>query len=127
MIGIYRSAFVISLLAVVLIAAIACADTVYLKNGGKINGKVIKDDGRLVTIDVGAGTVVQNKADIVRVRVEAEILKPKEQEVLKTVEEESATPMIDTRKTKKGILGMAEGVVDTAFSILKFDFLKKDK
>ena len=127
MIGTYRSAFVISLLAVVLIAATACADTVYLKNGGKINGKVIKDDGRVVTIDVGAGTVVQNKTDIVRVRVEAEILKPKEQEVLKTVEEDSATPMIDTRKTKKGILGMAEGVVDTAFSILKFDFLKKDK
>jgi len=127
MIGIYRSAFVISLLAAILITATACADTVYLKNGGKINGKVIKDDGRVVTIDVGAGTVVQNKSDIVRVRVEAEILKPKEQEALKTVEEDSATPMMDTRKTKKGILGMAEGVVDTAFSILKFDFLKKDK
>ena len=127
MIGILRNAFVISLLAIFLIAATAGADTVYLKNGGKIQGKVIKDDGRIVMIDVGAGTVVQNKADIVRIRAEAEFLQPKEPAALKPAEEESATPMIDTKKTKKGILGIVEGVVDTAFSILKFDFLKKNK
>ncbi len=127
MIGIIRNAFVISILATVLIASAAGADTVYLKNGGKIKGKVIKDNGQVVTIDIGGGTVVQNKADIVRIRVEAEVLQPKEPEVSKTAEEVSATPMIDTKKTKKGVFGMVEGVVDTAFSILKFDFLKKDK
>ena len=127
MIGILRNVLIVSLLSIVLVAAIASADTFYLKNGGKIKGKVVKDDGRLVTIDIGGGTVVQNKADIVRVRMETEALQLKEPEVSKTVEEESATPMIDTKKTKKGLFGMVEGVVDTAFSILKFDFLKKDK
>ena len=127
MIGILRSAFVILILAIVLIADTAFADTMYLKNGGKIKGRVIKDDGRTVTMDIGGGTIVQNKADIVRMRMEAEILEPKEPEVLKAAEDDSATPMIDTKKTKKWLFGMVEGVLDTAFSILKFDFLKKDK
>jgi hypothetical protein len=127
MTGMLRNAFVISLLAVALIAATAGADTIYLKNGGKVKGKVVKDDGLVVTIDIGSGTVVQNKADIVRIRAEAEFLEPKKPEAVKVDEEESATPMIDTKKNKKGLFGMVEGVVDTAFSILKFDFLKKDK
>ena len=108
-------------------SALAFADTIYLKNGGKITGKVVKDTGVTVTIDIGGGTVVQNKTDIVRIKTEAEVLKPKESEALEAAEEESATPMLDTKKTKKGIFGMVEGVVDTAFSILKFDFLKKNK
>ena len=127
MTGIFRRAFVVLFLAAVLIAATACADTVYLKNGGKIKGKVVKDDGQTVTMDIGAGTVVQNKSDIVRIRMEKEALQLKETEALKVAEEESATPMLDTKKTKKGVFGIVEGVVDTAFSILKFDFLKKDK
>jgi len=105
----------------------ASADIIYLKNGGKINGKVIRDDGNTVTVDIGGGTVVQNKSDIVRMKTEAEFLQPKEMKTPKTAVEEPATPMFDTNKTKKGLFGMIGGVVDTAFSILKFDFLKKEK
>ncbi|MCX5680325.1 MAG: hypothetical protein NTZ95_06740 [Candidatus Omnitrophica bacterium] len=123
----HRSIPACLLLFAILLAGIAGADTVYLKNGGRIIGKVIKDNGSMVTINIDGGTVVQNKADIVRIKTEAETLQPKESEVLKTAEEESATPMLDTKKTKKGLFGMVEGVVDTAFSILKFDFIKKSK
>jgi len=115
------------LLSLVFIAATAFADTVYLNNGGRITGKVIKDNGPTVTIDLGSGTVVLNKSDIARIKIDEEVLQPKETQATETAEEESATPMLDTKKTKKGIVGMVEGVVDTAFSILKFDFLKKDK
>lgn len=105
----------------------ASADTIYLKNGGKISGSVIRDNGQTVTVDIGGGTVVQNKSDIVRIKTEAEFLQPKEAAALKAAEEESATPMLDTKKTKKGLFGIVGGVVDTAFSIIKFDFLKKEK
>ena len=121
-----RSAMVFLLLSAVILAGMAGADTIYLKNGGKINGKVIKDNGQTVTIDIGGGTAVQNKTDIVRVKTE-EVLRPKESEAFKAAEGESATPMLDTKKTKPGFFGIVEGVVDTAFSVLKFDFLKKDK
>lgn len=103
------------------------ADTIFLKNGGKISGKVIKDSGKTVTIDIGGGTVVQNKADIVRIKTEEGSLQPKESAAFKAAEEESATPMLDTKKARKGPFGFIGGIVDTAFSILKFDFLKKDK
>jgi hypothetical protein len=116
------------LLLVVLIAPVSSnADTIYLKNGGKISGKVIKDNGSTVTIDIGGGTVVQNKNDIVRIKTESETLRSKESEALEAAEQESATPMLDTKKGKKGVFGIVSGVVDTAFSILKFDFLKKDR
>jgi hypothetical protein len=109
-------------------AASSYADTVYLNNGGKISGKIVKDDGSTVTVDIGGGTVVQNKSDIARIKKEEEVLLPiKESEAIKQAEQESATPMLDTKKDRKGIAGMVGGIVDTAFSILKFDFLKKDK
>ena len=127
MVSIFRGALIISVLSAVLIAATAGADTVFLKNGGKINGKILKENAKTVTIDIGGGTVVQNKTDIVRIKTDAGTLKPKEAKAIEAAEEESATPMLDTKKTKKGLFGMVEGVVDTAFSILKFDFLKKDK
>ena len=127
MIGIFRNAFVISLLAIILITTISGADMIYLKNGGKLTGKVVKDNGSVVIIDIGGGTVVQNKADIVRIKTDANALKPKEPEALEDASEEPTTPMLDTKKTKKGLFGVVGGVVDTAFSILKFDFLKKDK
>jgi hypothetical protein len=127
MIGILRDAIIVSFLSVVLITAAADADTVYLKNGGKITGTVIKESAGTVTIDIGGGTVVQNKSDIVRIKTDADALRPKESEALKAAEEESATPMLDTKKNRKGLFGIVGGVVDTAFSILKFDFLKKDK
>jgi len=127
MVVLRRSMLASFLLSLIFIAGVVSADTIYLKNGGKISGKVIKDNGQTVTIDIGGGTAVQNKSDIVRIKTEEETLQPKEAEALKAAEEESATPMLDTKKTKKGIFGIAEGVVDTAFSILKFDFLKKDK
>lgn len=122
-----RSMLVFITVFAVLFAGMAGADTIYLKNGGKISGKVIKDNGKTVTINIGGGTVVQNKADIVRIKTEAAELQPKESEALEGAEEESATPMLDTRKSGKGLFGILGGVVDTAFSILKFDFLKKDK
>jgi hypothetical protein len=105
----------------------ASADTIYLNNGGKISGKVVKENDTTVTIDIGGGTVVQNKSDIVRIKTEDQNLTPKESDAFKAAEEESATPMLDTKKGKKGVFGMIEGMVDTAFSILKFDFLKKEK
>lgn len=120
-----KRALVIFILSAVFSSAAAFADTIYLKNGGKIKGKVIKDNGSTLTIDVGGGTVVQNKADVVRIK--AEVLQLKEPEAPKAAREESATPMFDTKKTKRGVLGTIEGVIDTAFSILKFDFLKKNK
>lgn len=113
----------------------ACADTIYLKNGGKIKGRVVKDNAETVTINVDGGTVVQNKADIVRVKKDEGAILPKEPEsgrlnepeTLNAAEEESATPMLDTNKKDKGPFGTVGRVVDTAFSIAKFDFLKKDK
>ena len=123
---ILRRLFVIFILSVMFSSA-ARADTIYLKNGAKINGRVVTENAGTVTIDIGGGTVVQNKADIVRIKTEAEVLQPKESEALKAAEDKSATPSLYTKKTKKGVFGMFEGVFDTAFSILKFDFLKKDK
>jgi len=118
---------VVILVLSVIFSSSVFADTIYLKNGGKITGKVTKDSGSTLTIDIGGGTVVQNKADVVRIKTEADVLQPKESEALKAAEDESATPMLDTKKNRKGIFGIVGGVVDTAFSILKFDFLKKNK
>lgn len=129
MISIKVKTLIVSVILAASAASWALADVVYLKNGGKITGKIVKYGPDTVTVDIGGGTVVQNKADIVRIKSDAEMLEPKvaEKDALKTAEDESATPMLDTKKNKKGLFGMVEGVVDTAFSILKFDFLKKDK
>lgn len=126
MILVLRRILVILILSAIFTSA-ASADVIYLKTGGKISGKVVKESVDTVTIDIGGGTVVQNKSDIVRIKTEEEALQPKEMALPEVLEEESATPMLDTSKNKKGPFGIVAGVVDTAFSILKFDFLKKDK
>jgi len=127
MMALHGKALACFFLSLIIFAGAAFADTIYLNNGGKIKGKVIREAEDTVTIDIGGGTVVQNRADIVRIKTEADVLQPKESKALKAAEEKSATPMFDTKKTKKGVLGIVGGIVDTAFSILKFDFLKKDK
>lgn len=124
---IIRNVVILLLLGALSFPAALYADTVYLKNGGRVSGKIVKEDAKTVTIDIGAGTVVQNRADIIRIKKDEDALQLKESEAVSAAEEESATPMLDTGKNKKGLFGIVSGVVDTAFSILKFDFLKKDK
>jgi len=67
----YGKAFLLATVFIMMASAGVQADIIYLKNGGKITGIVTKDDGTLVYIDIGSGTVVHNKADIVRIKKEA--------------------------------------------------------
>ena len=49
----------------------AFADTVYLKNGGRVKGMVVREDKSAVVIDIGGGTVVQNRVDVLRIERES--------------------------------------------------------
>lgn len=93
-----------------LYCAVSMADTIHLKNGGKIDGTVIKDDGAAVTIDIGCGTVVQNKKDITRVD-----------------EDKSPRRIIRAPQPKKRIAEVFDFLAEGAKSVLRLDFLKKSK
>jgi len=124
----YGKMFLLATIFVMLASACAQADIIYLKNGGKITGIVTKDDGTLVSIDIGSGTVVHNKKDIARIKKEA---LPKASVIVPVPAANNVSVPIFTSeekpKQKMGVGQILKGIVDTAFSIIKFDFLKKSQ
>jgi len=120
--------FLLSAVFVMIASACAQADIIYLKNGGKITGTVTKDDGTMVSIDIGSGTVVHNKKDIVRIKKEA---LPKSSVIVPVPASGNVSVPLFTSeekpKQKMGVGQILKGIVDTAFSIIKFDFLKKER
>jgi hypothetical protein len=55
------------LLAVVLAPALASADDVYLKGGGRISGRITKQTDAMVEVDVGAGLVSVRMESVARI------------------------------------------------------------
>ena len=58
------------MLAWLLLAALlpAHADTIYLRNGNEMEGTIVGQNGREVTINIGYGTVTLKRADISRIK-----------------------------------------------------------
>ena len=52
------------LLVAVLAAGLAGADTVYLKNGGEVEGIIEKEDEKKIEVNMGFGTVVFDKSQV---------------------------------------------------------------
>jgi len=93
------------------------ADVIHLKNGGKIKGTVVGDADGIVTIDIGGGTVVQNKRDVVR--VERDNFAPRQRN-FGTSDRRIAPPKPRTKLTE--IFG---DFINICTSVLRGDFLKR--
>ncbi|MBU0709468.1 MAG: hypothetical protein KJ793_02020, partial [Candidatus Omnitrophica bacterium] len=55
---------ILSLVLVCSYIIVAKADTLYLKNGRKIEGLIKSDNGQSVELDIGEGTIILHKGEI---------------------------------------------------------------
>lgn len=96
----------------------AAADVIHLKNGGKIKGVVVKDRGAGVIIDIGCGTVVQNKKDIARI--------DREDPVWRTAypKKETAAQVRAPRPRAK-LIEVFDFLMEGVRSVMRLDFLKR--
>lgn len=112
------------IVSVFIFFGISSADTVMLKNGGKISGTVVKDNGSTVIIDIGAGTVVQNKKDIARVE-QAEAAKGAVSERVNYTKKTPPAARVKAPPAKARVSEVFDMLTEGVKSILRFDFLKK--
>jgi hypothetical protein len=109
----------IAVTAVLIFISIATlnADVIHLKNGGKIKGTVVSDADGIVTIDIGGGTVVQNKRDVVRVDKENFVPRPRS---FGTSDRRITPPKPRTKLTE-----IFNDFINICTSVMRGDFLKR--
>ena len=76
-----RMAVLVSLIIFISMLCVDCrADTVWLKNGGRITGIIVKETNDTVVLDIGGGTVSHNKKTISRIEMAQGMIKALETE-----------------------------------------------
>lgn len=119
---------VISLaMAGILACATANADVIYLKNGGRVHGLVIRDNGKTVTIDIGNGTVVHNRQDILRIEEEGVEIARTSSSGRIEIRDEKGIKHIRAPRPKTKFSQVVEAVGEAIGSVLRLDFLKRSK
>ena len=69
---IQRVIFVSAITTVALFPSIACSDTIYLKNGARVDGTILSDTNDKISLQIDGGTVEFNRSEISKVEKNSE-------------------------------------------------------
>lgn len=120
-----KKTIIIFLMLVFIFAQAVSADTIYLKNGGKIKGTVVDESRVSMTIDIGGGTVVQNKKDVVKIekgnREDAWSPKTSYNYGIKNADRKH----VEAPPAKSKFSEIVEGIGNFIGSLVRLDFLKR--
>lgn len=102
------------------------AETIYLKNGGIIHGKIVGTTKKDVIIDIGGGTVTQNSKTIKRIGPDITIKKTT------GVVTDEVTEQVNDRvgrapKPRSNLADIFNDLTNAIGSVLRGDFIKENK